>query len=296
MRSTQLESTLRSARATLRSAWGIVRSASAMVRSASAMVRSACAMVRIGAGAALAARVVLLGRALFYLLVMTILGKFWNAVAADNAGGIVNLPAGIVLYVGIAECTALSVPAIHLRLEDDIRSGAIEAHLLRPMPYLLARVSETIGGMAVRLGVLGLVGVVLLAASDLAAPPVAAWPAIGVLAALGGTVHVLLVTIAGLSAFWLRRCITAWLVLQKLTFLLGGLFAPVTLYPAWLARIAVLSPFAASLYWPAVIALRPDAVTILTAFVAVLAWIVLLALVCAAIWRAGMCRLLTRGV
>jgi ABC-type uncharacterized transport system permease subunit len=138
--------------------------------------------------------------------------------------------------------------------------------------------------------------VVLLAASDLAAPPVAAWPAIGVLAALGGTVHVLLVTIAGLSAFWLRRCITAWLVLQKLTFLLGGLFAPVTLYPAWLARIAVLSPFAASLYWPAVIALRPDAVTILTAFVAVLAWIVLLALVCAAIWRAGMCRLLTRGV
>jgi ABC-2 type transport system permease protein len=260
------------------------------------LVRSGCAMARIGAVAALSGRFVLLGRALFYLLVMVILGMFWDTVAAEHAGDALRLPSGIVLYVGIAEWITLSVPAIHLRLEDDIRSGAIEAHLLRPMPYLLGQISETIGGMAVRLGVLGLSSIVALLVCGRSGPSPAAWPLIAVLALLGGTVHVMLVAIAGLSTFWVRRSLAAYLILQKLTFLLGGLFAPVTLYPAWLARIAEFSPFAASLYWPAVIALERDAATVLTAFAAVLCWIALLTLLCACIWRAGMRRLLTRGI
>jgi ABC-2 type transport system permease protein len=133
-------------------------------------------------------------------------------------------------------------------------------------------------------------------AFNLSAPPVGAWPLVVVLALLGGTVHVMLVAIVGLSTFWVRRSLAAYLIMQKLIFLLGGLFAPVTLYPAWLARIAEFSPFAASLYWPAVIALEHDAVTVLTAFISVVAWIAILALLCGCIWRAGMRRLLTRGV
>jgi ABC-2 type transport system permease protein len=260
------------------------------------LLRSACAMARIGAVATLSAHAVLLGRALFYLLVMVILGMFWNAVAAEHAAGAVPLPPGIVLYVGIAECITLSVPAIHLRLEDDIRSGAIEAHLLRPLPYLLGKIAETIGGMAVRLGVLGIGGALALPVFGVAPPSVAAWPLLIPLVLLGGTVHVMLVAIVGLSTFWVRRSLAAYLVMQKLIFLLGGLFAPVTLYPSWLARVAALSPFAASLYWPAVVALEHDAATVLKAFAAVLAWIAILALVCGGIWRAGMQRLLSRGI
>jgi ABC-2 type transport system permease protein len=258
------------------------------------LVRSACAMARIGAVATLSARAVLLGRALFYLLVMVILGKFWTIVASERATD--ALPSGLVIYVGVTEWITLSVPAIHLRLEDDIRSVAIEAHLLRPMPYLLGQVSENVGGMAVRLGVLGLVGIAALLVSGLAGPSASVWPLVVVLALLGGTVHVLLIAMTGLSTFWTRRSLAAYLIMQKLIFLLGGLFAPVTLYPAWLARIAALSPFAASLYWPAAVALQHDAATILTAFIAVLAWIALLALLCHITWYAGMRRLVTQGV
>lgn len=267
-----------------------------LLRGGFLLQRSGLAMARVGAAAALSARAVLLGRALFYLLVMTILGMFWNAVAAEHAGDALPLPSGIVLYVGIAEWITLSVPAIHLRLEDDIRSGGIEAHLLRPMPYLFGMISETIGGMAVRLGALGLGGVVALLALGLAHPPAATWPLVVVLALLGGTVHVMLVALTGLSTFWLRRSLAAYLIMQKLIFLLGGLFAPVTLYPVWLARIAAFSPFAAALYWPAVITLQHDAATVATAFIAVLGWIAILALVCGCVWRAGIRRLLTRGV
>jgi len=109
-------------------------------------------------------------------------------------------------------------------------------------------------------------------------------------------VHVMLVALTGLSTFWVRRSLAAYLIMQKLIFLLGGLFAPVTLYPVWLARIAACSPFAAALYWPAVITLQHDTATVVTAFVAVFVWIAILALLCGWIWRAGMRRLLARGV
>jgi ABC-2 type transport system permease protein len=261
-----------------------------------ALMRSGWAMVCMGAAATLSARTVLLGRVLFYLVVITTLGTFWDAVTTEHASGALPLPPGIVLYVGVAEWIALSVPALHLRLEDDIRSGAIEAHLLRPVPYLFARISETLGAMAMRLGVLGLGGVVPLVLYGRSAPPGTVWPLVVVLATLGGTVHVMLVALAGLSTFWVRRSLAAWLIMQKLIFLLGGLFAPVTLYPPWLAHIAAFSPFAASLYWPAVIVLDHDVAIVVTAFAAEVCWIALLVLLCGCIWHAGMRRLLTRGV
>jgi ABC-type uncharacterized transport system permease subunit len=267
-----------------------------LARSGASLARSAWAMARIGAAEALSARAVLLGRTLYFLLVMTILSKFWGTVATGHSSGAIMLPSGIVLYVGIAEWITLSVPAIHLRLEDDIRSGVIEAHLLRPVPYLLAKISETIGGMAVRLGALGLAGAVTMLAFSRSVPPAAVWPLIVALVLLGGTVHIMLVAIAGLSTFWVRRSLAAYLIMQKLIFLLGGLFAPVTLYPLWLARIAACSPFAAALYWPAVITLEQDAASVVTAFVAVLGWIAILTLVCGCLWRAGMRRLLTTGI
>jgi ABC-2 type transport system permease protein len=299
MKSMRLEPLLRHGRALMCSGAlarsGALAGCGALVRGG-ALARSGWAMARIGAAATLSARAALLGRALFYLLVIAILGMFWDAVAVEHAGGALTLPSGIVLYVGVAEWITVSVPAIHLRLEDDIRSGAIEAHLLRPMPYLLGRISETIGGMAVRLGVLGTGGMVAMLAFSHSVPPAAIWPLVVVLVVLGGTVHVMLVAIAGLSTFWVRRSLAAWLIMQKLVFLLGGLFAPVTLYPLWLARIAVFSPFAASLYWPAVIVLRHDVATVVTAFAAVFCWIAILAVLCGCIWHAGMRRLLTRGV
>lgn len=137
------------------------------------LARGAWAIARVGAAATLAARAVLLGRVLYYLVLMTILSMFWDAVASERLADALPLPSGIVLYIGVAEWIVLSIPAVHLRLEDDIRSGAIEAHLLRPIPYLLARISKSIGGMAVRLGVLGLGGVVAMLASSRSTPTVA---------------------------------------------------------------------------------------------------------------------------
>ena len=185
----------------------------------------ALAVLRMGAAASLAGRAVLLGRGVFYLLVIALLATFWDRVAAERLPGTLAplLPVGgLAVYVGVTEWITLSVPAIHLRLEDDIRSGAIEAHLLRPASYPLLRIVESCGGLLVRQGTLGAIGVVGLLASGHAVPSAATWACLVALGVLGGLVGILLFALVGMSAFWLRRTIPIYLCVQKMSFLLGA--------------------------------------------------------------------------
>ena len=258
-------------------------------------LRSALAAVRLGAEGAMAGWPVLLGRSAFYVLLMIVLTALWNKVIAERLPGtlVAALPAGgLALYIGVTEWIGLSVPAIHLRLEDDIRSGAVETHLLRPKAYLVQRFSESLGAMLVRMTVMGMAALVLLAACGRTWPPLPALAALVVLGPLGATIGLLLFTIAGLSAFWVRRTVPAFLILQKMLFLLGGLFAPVTLYPAWLTRIALATPFAAHMYWPASLTIASSAAEMAKALAAQLIWIGLLAGVAALIWRTGLKKVL----
>ena len=259
----------------------------------------ALAVGRMGAVASLAGRAVLLGRGVFYLLVIALLATFWDRVAAEHQPGTLAplLPAGgLAVYVGVTEWITLSVPAIHLHLEDDIRSGAIETHLLRPTSYPLLRIAESCGGLLVRQGVLGAIGVVALLLSGHTVPPATTWVCLVVLGALGGFVGILLFALVGMSAFWLRRTIPIYLCVQKMSFLLGGLFAPLTLYPAWLRGISEASPFAAQLYWPAAIVVSPGAAIVSQAFTYEVLWIALLSTLLAVIWRRGLRRMLQHTI
>jgi len=257
------------------------------------------ALLRIGAAATLSGRTVLLGRAIFYLVVVALLAAFWNLVAAERLPDTLAslLPVGgLAAYVAVTEWIVLSVPSIHLRMEDDIRSGAVEAYLLRPSSYPLLRIAETSGGMLVRLGVLGVAGIVASILMGRAAIASTIWLSVAVLGVLGGVVGILLYALVGLCAFWVRRTMPIYLCVQKSSFLLGGLLAPLTLYPDWLREIAEASPFAAQLYWPAAGVIAPGMATAWRALMMETLWIVVLAVLVALLWRAGLRRLLRQGV
>ena len=255
------------------------------------------ASARVGAAGTLAGWPVLLGRSLFYVVCLLVLTALWDKVAAEHLPGAIILPAGgLALYVGATEWITLSTPAVQLRLEDDIRLGALEAHLLRPKPYLSQRLAESIGALVARLLVTGLTAAALLIASGRAMPPLLAYPSLAVLGVLGGVICVLLYAIAGLSAFWVRKTLPAMLIIQKLMFLLGGLFAPITFYPGPFRQIAEASPFAAGLYWPAVQVLHPSLEGFGRALGWQLLWIAVLIGVLAAIWSAGLRKVLRDGI
>ncbi|MBP8246255.1 MAG: ABC-2 family transporter protein [Phenylobacterium sp.] len=257
---------------------------------------AAAVALRIGAGQAMAGWTVLAGRCLFYVLIMTVLSALWDKVAAEPVQGAIALPAGgLVLYVLATEWITLALPSVHLRFEDDIRSGGLEPHLLRPKAYLLQSLAQSLGGTLVRLAALGVTAVTWLAVTGREGPPAATYPYLFVLGVLAVTVGMLLYAVAGLCAFWTRRILPVMLVIQKLMFLLGGLFAPITLYPDWLRKLAEATPFAAHLYWAGVQALAPSGPMFLQAAAWQVLWIVLLSLLCVALWRAGLAKLLREG-
>jgi ABC-2 type transport system permease protein len=260
-------------------------------------LRGALASARMGAAGTLAGWPVLLGRGGFYVVAMGVMAALWDTVAGQRVPGALALPAGgLVIYVGVTEWIMMSIPAIHLRLEDDIRSGALETHLLRPKAYLAQKVAETGGGLAARGGVIAAAAVLLLLASGRTAPSAFAFAAIAVLGFGAGVVTVLLYAVTGLSAFWIRRTLPVYLIVQKMLFLLGGLFAPVSFYPPWLRELSEASPFAAALYWPGVQALTPSAPLFWRAVGLQMFWIAALSALAALVWGAGLRKVLKQGV
>jgi ABC-2 type transport system permease protein len=252
-----------------------------------------------GARQTLAAWPVLVGRAIFYLVCMAVLSSLWDKVSSARLVHTLATslpPGGLTLYVGATEWITLSVVAVHLRLEDDIRSGAIEPHLLRPKHYLVQKVSESFGGMTARLGAIGIAAIAALVLSGRAGPPLWAYLNLAVLGVLGCALGVLLFTLAGLCAFWIRRVLPPYLIVQKLTFLLGGLFAPISLYPGWLYRFAAATPFAANTFYPALQAIAPSRAAFFAALEAQLFWLAALSFLVALVWRAGIGHVLREGL
>lgn len=253
------------------------------------------AALRLGAAQTAAAWPVLVARCAFFGLIMTVQAALWDKVAGEQVAGALAAPDGMVLYVAATEWITLALPALHLRLEDDIRGGLLEPYLLRPKPYLLIVFSQVMGGALVRLAALGVTALILLALSGRAAPPAEAFLYLPLLGVMGLVVGVLLYGLAGLCAFWVRRVLPVQLIIQKLMFLMGGLFAPVSLYPDWLQALSEASPFGAHLYWAGVQVLAPSSAGFAIALGWQALWIALLSLACLALWRAGLAKVLREG-
>ncbi|HEY2707433.1 MAG TPA: ABC-2 family transporter protein [Caulobacteraceae bacterium] len=256
------------------------------------------AAYRVGLASAVAAWPVLLGRAIFYGVCLMVLVSFWDKVGAQRlAGALLRLPpGGLGVYVGVTEWVTLSVPAVQLRLEDDIRSGALEPHLLRPKSFLAQTISQEAGGMTARLAMLGVAGLILLTLSGHAWPPGWGLACAAVLGLVGCLIGLLLYTLVGLTAFWLRRVLPVLLIVQKLMFMLGGLFAPIAFYPGWLHQIAALSPFGAHLAFAGQAAIGISWAEFWGALGLQAFWLVALTLAAALVWRAGLAKILTRGI
>jgi len=242
---------------------------------------------------------VLVGRCLFYVVALVVLSALWDKVASERLPGTLArlLPVdGLTLYIGVTEWITLSVASIHLRLEDDLRYGMLEPHLLRPKSYLLQKIAEAFGDTAARLLGIGVAALLALAVSGRAVPPAIAFLYAGVLGIFGAVIGVLLLTLVGLTGFWVRRVFPPYILMQKAMFLLGGLFAPISLYPGWFFRFALLTPFAANLFVAANQMIAPSAIGFGEGLLLQLLWIVLLSAAIAAIWRAGLAKILREGL
>ena len=129
------------------------------------------------------------------------------------------------------------------------------------MPYALATLAEWIGAAFHRLLLLGAGGIaaglwLTGTVRRFRWPPLPADPALE--RASPRSLMLLCHLQLGYAAAWLGTPAPLFWIWQKMTFVLGGLMIPLTLYPAPCGSLAAASPFAAMLFAPASFLLDPS--------------------------------------
>ena len=242
------------------------------------MIAKYAAFAALGVRQARAEPGELLGRVLFFGLILGVFAAVWRAVAEASAS-LQRDPREMLWYLAITEWVVLSAPMVQFQMEEDIRRGDVAYQIARPASWLGARLAHGLGALAVRAPLMLVVA--CTAAWCVAGPPKRPLQ-LGVAFTLGllaSSVMTLFHIAIGVAAFWLGDVAPAYWIWQKLLFVLGGLLLPLQFYPALFVRVARLTPFAALLAGPASLAtheplMNAGALTLTLALWALVGWVV----------------------
>src|SRR5215471_18126269 len=98
----------------------------------------------------------LYGRMLFFAVILGVFSSLWRAVGEAGMPAAGD-PKALVWYLAGTEWILLSVPQIHLEIQEAIRRGDVVYRLGHPVSYVLAEFAAGLGGVALRMPVLGVV-------------------------------------------------------------------------------------------------------------------------------------------
>jgi ABC-2 type transport system permease protein len=217
------------------------------------------AFTRIAALQARRDRGELYGRVAFFAVVLGVFSSLWQATR--EAGAIViGDPRTLVWYLASTEWVLLSAPLVHADIQEAVRRGDVVSLLGRPVSFVGAAFAEGLGQLITRAPVLAVTAFCCAFAFTGWIPPLRALAAVAGFGLVASALLTALYVGIGLLAFWLEDVSPVFWIWQKLLFVLGGLMLPIALYPAWMQRLAALTPFPAILAWPASFVLEGAAV------------------------------------
>ena len=210
-------------------------------------------ILRVSARNQLAYLPAFLARNLFFVLVVFIFASLWRAIYADRSllGGLTMTQ--VLWYLTLTEVVELSKTNVYMTIQEEVKDGTIAYTLTRPFSYIVYYFFQAMGQNLVKMGPM-LVEAFLLGTIFAGALPgyFRAIP-FGIFLIVGGLgVVTLWQIIIGLLAFWFEEVSPFYWIMQKLVFIIGGMFFPIDLFPEWLQGISRASPFAFSAYWPAI--------------------------------------------
>lgn len=183
------------------------------------------------------------------LFFMVLYVYLWRAMTSSRA---------TLTYIVVAQTvmTLQFTVRAQFEIEAKVRTGAIAVELMRPIDFQVAALA-TAAGPALHATCFNMVPKLLIfaAAGVLAAPASVDSGLLFVVSlVLAFLVQFGIETAIGLSAFWLIEIRGLHMFLfWGLSELFSGFFAPLDLYPDWLAAIARALPFQAIVYTPSAI-------------------------------------------
>ena len=226
-----------------------------------------------------------------------LLRMVWVALYAHNAAPR-DLPLhAIITYSTIALLMGLVLDIDQTRaLYERLHDGSIATDFMKPIKVPLYFFADGTGEVLFHaaLVVPALCFALLLVHID--APSFTVLGAFALSFLLGYLVGLFLNFILNCTAFWTLEISAVQMIVTWLTDLLGGQLVPLLFFPAFLANIVYLLPFAAMFSTPLLIyvgIIGPD--RYLEVMGAQAAWIAVLALVSTFMWRAGARRVVVQG-
>ena len=210
-------------------------------------------VLRISARNQLAYLPAFLGRNIFFVLIVFIFSALWRAIYTGR-----ELLAGLSItqvlwYLTLTEVIELSKTNIYSSIQEEVKDGTIAYTLGRPYSYIIYYFSQAMGRNLVNMGPMMIEAFLLGTLFSGYLPGYFRAIPFGIILIVGGfAVVTFWQIIIGLLAFWFEEVSPFYLIVQKLIFIIGGMFFPIDLFPEWLAGISKASPFAFSAYWPAI--------------------------------------------
>jgi ABC-2 type transport system permease protein len=237
-------------------------------------------------------------RTVFLTVVLYIFVRLWTVVYADaNVERIAGFTLGQMLwYLVIAESIIMSAPRVSFEVDEDVRTGRLAVHLLKPLSYLLYRLSSTLGERAVRFTINLLAGALVaitFVGSIQITPQAIAMTMIAL--PLAFVLDFLASFMVGLGAFWLESTTGLWLIYTRLNLILGGTILPIDIFPESIQQVMRLLPFSSIVYGPARILVSSDEMFFSEIIARQLVALIILAAALAALQRMALRRLHANG-
>ena len=134
---------------------------------------------------------------------------------------------------------------------EDVRSGSVEVFLSKPISYLSYKLWWTFGfGFYnfIVIGFLSFAVLYLMIGTPLSMTISIFIPTLILEFILTTILTLILYAIVGLFAFWVEDVNPVFWIVDKFVMILGGSYLPVALFPSFLYKIAIYSPFGASMF------------------------------------------------
>jgi ABC-2 type transport system permease protein len=212
------------------------------------------AVLRVSVANNLAYMMEIFFRSLMLVVLVFILSQLWKTTFALHKEKILSgfSISDMIWYLIAAESIALSLPALTKRIDQEVRSGQLAYLLGRPCSYVLYNFAHYLGERLVRWGMNCLVGaslaLLMVGLPHFTWQGLLAWPLVSLLAM---SIDFVAYFCIGLFAFWIEETQSFSFVFSRLTLVLGGVLAPLEIFPQPLRSIALALPFGAILYGPA---------------------------------------------
>lgn len=211
------------------------------------------AVLRVSVASNVAYVMELVFRALLLIVFVFILGQLWKTTFSARGASIISgfSISDMIWYLVASETIAMSLPTLTRRIDQEVRSGQLAYLLGRPCSYVFYNFAQYLGERLVRLFINAIVGsavaLVFVGLPHFTWQGFLAWPLVLFLALCIDFVAYFSI---GMLAFWTEDTQPFTMIFSRLTLVLGGVLAPLEIFPQPLRAIAQALPFSAILYGP----------------------------------------------